>query len=159
MEDAKSKPWEAQEIVYVSQNEWIDDHEHTLFVGCSEPTMRPLFEEFAQEYLHLHRYTRILKGGGAGTVALTYPYFFATQSEIAELHSLHKFTRIVGLVHWRCGYYHSRHPKLEETELFSLQKKDLHNFRSGVQKIVPGVRVELYYAYPKEQHLHFACIE
>lgn len=134
------------EIIYITKSIWSDPVQHTLVVDCSDPRLPEAREEFLANYCKVHRYDSLCFPGGPVAVTFLNPACFVEHERIRMLHGLHKFQRVIGITHHDCAFYHAKHGKREDHLV--QQTTDLNTFKTEIQRIMPGVLVELFHVAP-----------
>lgn len=148
---------------YESKQPWSDGKTETLVIHCSDHRFQAHMDEFVREGLKRKSFDRlVLPGGPQFLIASSYlPKFeWAGRRWAKYLTKQHGIKEVICIAHENCGWYRNitvgylSLPLLQERQM-----KDLQRVRGVLEEMFPGVKVELFYAQPKEKGVEFFMIE
>ena len=142
-----------QAQTYTTSCMWQHENDHTLVVDCSDPRFVRARNEFLTECCRIHFYDSLFVPGGPVTSTLANAFCYVDQERIRMLHGLHNFKRVIGIVHFDCGYYKHCHRGAKHSDLYDHQIADARNFRDTMATLAPGAEVEVYHVGPNSDNL------
>ena len=138
---------------YTTRCIWQHVNDHTLVVDCSDPRFPEARHEFLTKECNISHYDPLFIPGGPVTSTLANAFCYVDQERIRMLHGLHNFKRVIGIVHFDCGYYKHSHKGAEHSDLYGHQITDATNFRDIITTLAPGAKVEVYHVGPNPDNM------
>ncbi len=132
----------------------------TLVVYCSDHRFIPACDEFVEKMLGIADYDLIaVPGGPQFLAALDYlPKFAWAGSRWTKfLLEGHGLNRVVLIAHEGCGWYRQIHGSHAEME--SRQREDLRHAGDQLHRLLPGLRVEAYFAVLHDGQASFERVD
>jgi hypothetical protein len=129
-------------------------------VHCSDGRLGEHIDDFLQNGLALPRYDRVACPGGPVALSGRFSAYWETrgvEEQLRFLAHVHEIRRVVLIAHTDCAYY-SRCLGFTRTEMESEQKEDLEKAFWAVQRIIPGIDVERYYARISGEQVRFETL-
>ncbi|MDP3710562.1 MAG: hypothetical protein Q8R29_02445 [bacterium] len=137
--------------IYVTKSLWNGEIDHALVLDCSDPRLASARMEFLSGYCGLGRYDSIIVPSGPTCMTVSEVTFLFDRQRVQMLHGIHQFKRAIGIAHHDCAYYKNKYPDHNEVQKCERQHTDLKKFRTDIQSMIPGVRVDLFYAAPNKE--------
>ncbi len=138
---------------YTTRYPWHHEHDHTLVVDCSDPRLPEARHDFLNKCCGISRYDPIIVPGGPVVATLSNAFCYVDHERIRMLHTLHTFQRVIGIVHFECGYYKHHHRGATHLDLYDRQVTDSYHFRDTLVTLTPGAKVEVYHVGPNADDL------
>lgn len=138
---------------YTTRYLWRHEHDHTLVVDCSDPRITEARHDFLNNCCGVSRYDPIIVPGGPVVATLSNASCYVDHERIRMLHDLHAFRRVIGIVHFECGYYKHHHRGASDHDMYYHQVADSHSFRDTLATLTPGAKVEVYHIGPNADNL------
>jgi hypothetical protein len=145
---APEKPIEAGRELFVSSVPYRQQRIFAAAIHCSDGRLGEHVDDFLQNGLALPRYDRVACPGGPVALSGRFSAYWETrgvEEQLRFLAHVHEIRRVVLIAHTDCAYYAKclgLLPGLIESE----QKEDLEKAFWAVQRIIPGIDVERYFA-------------
>ena len=134
---------------------------HDVVIHCSDPRYQPHFQDFLRNGLGLMHYGLIAIPGG---VELLSP---SETSDVLRsqgavwfdfMSKLMSAERCILIAHADCRWYVVNGIEPDESRLKEHQSRDLIAVREQIQRRVPQVEVELYFAEIEEERASFTAV-
>ncbi len=149
---------------YETRLAWNEEATGTLVIHCSDHRFQAHMDEFLKEDLKRQSFDRlVLPGGPQFLIASSYlPKFeWAGRRWVKYLTKQHGIKEVICIAHENCGWYRDftvgqwSLPVLKDRQI-----KDLQRARDVLHELFPQVKVELFYAHPKEKkRVEFVTID
>ena len=126
-------------------------------VHCSDGRLGEHVDDFLQKGLGLPRYDRVACPGGPVALSGRFSAYWearGVEEQLRFLAHVHEIRRVVLIAHTDCAYY-SRCLGFTRGEMESEQKEDLEKAFWAVQRIIPGIDVERYFARITGEEVRF----
>lgn len=117
-------------------------------IHCSDGRLGEQVDDFLQNGLGLPRYDRVACPGGPVALSGRLSAYWETrgvEEQLRFLAHVHEIRRVVLIAHTDCAYY-ARALQLPPGHVESEQKEDLEKAFWAVQRIIPGIDIERYFA-------------
>lgn len=139
---------------FVTNSRWNGTKElvaKILMLDCSDGRLPNARTDLMAPPFAVGRHCPLLVPGGPG--ALVAPTLCSTTEEwmwgwIEMLHKANGFERVIAIAHHDCKYYGHAHPGKTQEELYEIQIEEMKGFVAKVCRIIPGAKVETFYAEP-----------
>lgn len=144
------------EPAYVSPLPWIDQFDPILSMHCSDPRFWGHHKKFLLHHLGIRSPISLSFPGGPTRLLPRAPERRPTLRSVRLHKYKHQVNRCIGIAHGgECGYYRQHFPLYTPEQMEQQQLLDLCEWREEIAQIIPGAQIELYYALPVDDEVHF----
>jgi hypothetical protein len=157
---APEKPLEGVRGLFVSSVPYRHQRIFAAAIHCSDGRLGEHVDDFLQNGLELPRYDRVACPGGPVALSGRLSAYWETrgvEEQLRFLAHVHEIRRVVLIAHSNCAYY-SRCLEVASGRMESEQKEDLEKALWAVQRIIPGIDVERYFARISGEEVRFEAL-
>lgn len=157
---ASEKPIEARRGLFVSSVPYRQQRIFAAAIHCSDGRLGEHVDDFLQNGLALPRYDRVACPGGPVALSGRFSAYWETrgvEEQLRFLAHVHEIRRVVLIAHTDCAYY-ARGLELPPGLIESEQKEDLEKAFWAVQRIIPGIDIERYFARILGEEVRFETL-
>lgn len=148
------------EPTYVSPLPWENKFDPILVMHCSDPRFWGHIKKFLLHNLGLRHPISLSFAGGPARMLGRAPERRSTLRTVRLHRDGHEVNRCIGIAHGDdCGYYRKHFPLYTAEQQQLQQVLDLREWSKEVLLLIPKATVELYYAMPVDEEVHFYPVE